>query len=278
MKILYLGTAAFEGMPAMFCNCETCKKARTLRGKNLRARTQAVIDNDLMIDFNEDAYLASQRFFVDMSAIRYYLITHTHSDHFVPFDLDARSAGCAKNMKEPKIDLYGNETMIKVFNELEKNMAAATKSAIGLNYIEPYKTVKVGEYSVTALKAWHTNPEQSYIYIIEKNGKTLFYCNDTGVLPEENFEYLKACGKRFDFISFDCTYGIVEANKYGGHMSIHDCKNQLEKLKGVGVADENTKVAVTHFAHWYTPIHEDMEKVAQNYGFIVAYDGLEIEI
>ncbi len=27
MKIKYLGTAAYEGVPAMFCNCPVCKKA-----------------------------------------------------------------------------------------------------------------------------------------------------------------------------------------------------------------------------------------------------------
>ena len=30
MKIKYLGTAAAEGVPAIFCNCETCKEARKL--------------------------------------------------------------------------------------------------------------------------------------------------------------------------------------------------------------------------------------------------------
>ena len=28
MKILYLGTGAAEGVPAVFCNCDTCREAR----------------------------------------------------------------------------------------------------------------------------------------------------------------------------------------------------------------------------------------------------------
>ena len=28
MKLTYLGTAAAEGLPALFCNCEFCQKAR----------------------------------------------------------------------------------------------------------------------------------------------------------------------------------------------------------------------------------------------------------
>ena len=30
MKIQYLGTGAAEGIPAIFCECDTCKKAREL--------------------------------------------------------------------------------------------------------------------------------------------------------------------------------------------------------------------------------------------------------
>ena len=30
MKVRFLGTAAAEGWPAVFCNCENCKKAAAL--------------------------------------------------------------------------------------------------------------------------------------------------------------------------------------------------------------------------------------------------------
>mgnify|MGYP003290091199 CR=1 FL=1 len=35
MKITYLGTAAAEGFPAVFCNCEYCIKAKKLGGKTV---------------------------------------------------------------------------------------------------------------------------------------------------------------------------------------------------------------------------------------------------
>jgi len=40
MKFQYLGTAAAEGWPALFCNCDNCEKARKAGGKNIRIRTQ----------------------------------------------------------------------------------------------------------------------------------------------------------------------------------------------------------------------------------------------
>ena len=42
MEILYLGTAAAEGWPALFCGCEICKRARAAGGKELRTRTQSI--------------------------------------------------------------------------------------------------------------------------------------------------------------------------------------------------------------------------------------------
>ena len=57
MKIKYLGTAAAEGWPALFCDCPSCQKARELGGKNIRTRAQAVVDGRLLIDFGPDTYL-----------------------------------------------------------------------------------------------------------------------------------------------------------------------------------------------------------------------------
>ena len=57
MKLRYLGTAAYEGIPSLFCQCELCKKARELGGKNLRSRSQALVNDDLLIDFPPDTSL-----------------------------------------------------------------------------------------------------------------------------------------------------------------------------------------------------------------------------
>ena len=43
MKLKYLGTAAAEGLPGIYCECDNCKKSRKLGGKNIRSRSQALI-------------------------------------------------------------------------------------------------------------------------------------------------------------------------------------------------------------------------------------------
>ena len=58
MKLQYLGTAAAEGWPALFCACEACKKAEMLGGKNIRRRSGAILNDRVLIDFNADIFFA----------------------------------------------------------------------------------------------------------------------------------------------------------------------------------------------------------------------------
>lgn len=44
MKIAYLGTGAAEGIPAIFCSCPYCSGVRLRGGKEIRSRSQILID------------------------------------------------------------------------------------------------------------------------------------------------------------------------------------------------------------------------------------------
>ena len=54
MQLHYLGTAAAEGFPGLFCDCDTCRRARAEGGRSLRTRSQALIDGRLLIDLPAD--------------------------------------------------------------------------------------------------------------------------------------------------------------------------------------------------------------------------------
>ena len=76
MKIKFLGTAAAEGWPAVFCNCENCKKAASLGGKNIRTRSQILVNDDLLIDLPPDTYLHKLAHGLDLSKVSVLLVTH----------------------------------------------------------------------------------------------------------------------------------------------------------------------------------------------------------
>ena len=44
MKLLFMGTAAAEAIPALFCRCEVCRRARETGGREIRTRSGALID------------------------------------------------------------------------------------------------------------------------------------------------------------------------------------------------------------------------------------------
>lgn len=276
MKIKVLGTAACEGVPAMFCNCENCVKARQLKGKNLRARTQTLINEDLLVDFHDDTYLNGQRFGLDLTKIKYFLITHAHCDHLSPWEFDNLNAGVNKVNEQVYVlgGRYILDEMIRVTGnsiktQLEKGMVTFIE-------LKPFETTDLGDYAITPLPANHAG-NKAMVYVIENQGKRVFYCLDTGKLSEETFEFMKGI-KPFDLVVLDCTYGRVPADKYGGHLSLYDGVNQVKKMKESGVVTDKTQILLTHFAHWHIPSHEDMQRMADEFGYEVSYDGIEKEI
>jgi len=56
MKVVFLGTDATEGWPAVFCQCVNCRRAKNAGGKNIRTRSSVLINTDLKIDFPPDTY------------------------------------------------------------------------------------------------------------------------------------------------------------------------------------------------------------------------------
>ena len=58
MKLRYLGTAAAEGIPGVFCDCKVCREARTKKGRFIRTRSQLLLEDELLIDFQRGYLLA----------------------------------------------------------------------------------------------------------------------------------------------------------------------------------------------------------------------------
>src|ERR1041384_3265199 len=81
MNIRLLGTGSPEGWPVLFCKCETCRKSREIRGKNLRSRSTALIDGVLKIDFPPDTLHHVHIHNLDLTKIESVVITHGHADH-----------------------------------------------------------------------------------------------------------------------------------------------------------------------------------------------------
>ena len=124
MKLRFLGTAAAEGWPALFCNCENCKKARALGGPDIRTRSQSLVNDDLLIDFPADTYMHVLQNGFDLSAIKIFLITHNHCDHFYPLDFGMRGGLFAHAQTVEKAKIVASEDGIAEFHRVNNGRFA----------------------------------------------------------------------------------------------------------------------------------------------------------
>lgn len=279
MEIKYLGTAAAEGWPALFCSCPSCMTARKLGGKNIRTRAQAVIDEKLLIDFGPDTYLHTIRDGLRLYEINHCLITHGHCDHFYPTDLVMKGSPYALNGKKEPFHIYGTKRIFELYSRMRDidDDSPDLDACVKFQEIHVFETFCVQNYKITPLRAVHNPEECCLIYLIEDDkGKTILYGHDTAFFPEDTWEFLE--GKKIDLVSLDCTMGVLEDG--ATHMGYQGNIRTRERLINIGCTHANTIFVLNHFSHNCGKgiSHEEMEILGQKNGFLTAYDGFKIEI
>ena len=275
MKIQFLGTAAAEGFPGSFCNCEYCQNVRNLGEKYFRTRCQSIIDGKILIDMPADTYYHFLKYGIRGDQIETVIFTHTHADHFYQKELDMRGAGYGKNMEVQKLNLLIPANATEKIDRLGKH----TKDIMNVVVAEPYKTVKFGDYEITPLKARHGyGAIDANIYLIKKGDKSFLYGHDTGYFYDEVFDYLKDNNVYLNGLTLDCCYASLPISDEGAHMGYPNNERVLNRLEELGVIDKNTKRVINHFSHNVNPVQEVIEKESKHLNCIVAYDGMTLEI
>lgn len=278
MKITYLGTGAAEGVPAMFCNCDFCRQVRKAGATEYRTRSQVVIDGDLSVDFPPEAYVHSLSAGIDLSALEFLLVTHSHMDHFYAHDFILRGYKYAQ-LNCPTLNIYGNTEVKSVFEECtRREMREEVAKDIKFNTVGAFQAFYAGGYRVLTLPAVHGTKEEALLYYVEKDGKGYLHLCDTGALTGGAIDFLAKNGAHAHLITFDCTFLDAEPRVGTRHMCLKDNMNIKARLDGAGVTDGKTKCVITHFSHNAKPWREKLSKIEENYPVIAAFDGLTLEI
>lgn len=279
MKIQYLGTAAAEGWPALFCDCSSCNTARERGGKNIRTRSQAIIDDRLLIDFCPDTYYHVLKYGLKLWELEHCIVTHGHTDHFYPTDLMMKALPYAKNGKKRIFSIHGPVEVKKLYEKMvkEEDDSQNISECVKVNAVLPLKPFSVLDYEITPLLAKHDPNQCCYIYLIQdRNGTTILYGNDSAYFPEETWNVLSKC--KLDLVSLDCTMGVLgNGTTHLGYDGDVETKQRLEQM---GCVHKNTKFVLNHFSHncGHGITHEEMEEMAAQDGFLVSYDGYSLEI
>lgn len=285
MKLTYLGTAAAEGVPALFCRCDFCRYARKAGGREIRTRAGALLDGKIKLDFGPDSYKHELDHGLDYSEIHSVLITHTHEDHLDVDDIAHRRPTSAHFPEgEPPMIVYGSEAVGAMLSRVHSPWLAFKR-------VKPFEPVDVEGYRVTALEAVHCmsraepptwpvvfegvargRAEEAMFYLIEKDGKSLLYAHDTDEFTPADMDFL--AGRKIDLISLDCTNGRLEL-EYIGHMGATENRRMREKLIANGAADGHTIFVANHFSHNGLLPYDELQALLP--GFLVAYDDMTVE-
>ena len=286
MRIQYLGTAASEGWPALFCNCPICREAAARGGRDHRMRSCALVDDDLLLDVSPDIYGAVQKLGVNLSAVRHAAITHGHSDHFNVHQLHWYAPNFNKTPPDGVLRVYGSTPVHRLYD--------AQRALWGTAFIEgwmefvevnPFETVRMDERTLlTALPAVHAREgEGAQTYLLERDGKRILYLHDTARVVDEIYEFLR--GRRVDLVSLDATVGPMPQPGEYGHMNFERDISAKRRFIEAGIVDDNTAFIVNHIcihpcydqAAGKMYFYEDMQKMMDPYGIRVSYDGMTVE-
>ncbi|MEG1890352.1 MAG: MBL fold metallo-hydrolase [Clostridia bacterium] len=276
MKLQYLGTAAAEGMPAIFCECALCTQAAKLGGKNIRLRSGALLNDHILIDASPDLYAAKLRLGLNLSPVRNIVITHAHMDHFNRETLAMFTEPYAHIRNRGMLHLWGSHFTAVAWEEyLHGSCIKEPQLAeeIEFHELKPFDLFEVGGVTFTALPAVHSCPD-SLIYLCEQNGSKLLYGNDTGLFREDVWQYLLAHNSTpLTAVSLDSTMGLPPSN-YNGHMTFEQNVQIRERMLREKLATPSTQFLCHHFSHNGLALHQQAEALMNPKGFEVAYDGL----
>ena len=283
MKVQFLGTGAAEGVPAMFCNCEYCRGlrgriAQGAGGREVRTRSQVVLDGELSIDFPPDAFAHMARFGVDLSALKYLLVTHSHMDHFYAHDFILRGYKYARNMTAPQLTVFGNSEVCEVFGECtRRELKQEVAPSLVLRTVGAFEELAFGDWKAYSLPAHHSSREP-LLWLVERGEKRVLHLTDTGRLPDESLVFLSSLKKHADLVTLDCTFLWDDSDPNARHMNLKEAIHTVERLTRAGICDERTVKVITHFSHNAAPSLPALERAEKEFGVMAAYDGMILEI
>ncbi|GAG82759.1 unnamed protein product [marine sediment metagenome] len=205
MKLFFLGTASAEGYPPPFCECIHCREARKERGKSLRLRASVLIDDELLVDFGPDLLSYTLRYDIHFSLIKILIITHSHYDHLFlnNFNYVLPETGTILT-KPPDLSIICSQD---VYKKIRYHFEKYTQSqSWKIQIIKEFETISSCHFKITALPAVHMiNEEESFFYIVQKEGETILLAFDTGMWGEKIWRFLQ--NYLFDVIVLDETMG-----------------------------------------------------------------------
>jgi phosphoribosyl 1,2-cyclic phosphate phosphodiesterase len=275
MKAKIIGSGAWEGIPALFCRCKTCKNAiDNPASKNFRTRPSLYFKTDegeFMVEISPDIKLQTVR--NNLSNIKNFIVSHWHFDHMYGL-LELHTWTKFKQ----KINIYCSQ---KTKDWLDKNFGHIIKDVIVLKPFIPFSLYGI---KITPFPVYHMfnedntlTPEQlnnTFGFVFEKDNKKVVYLSDYYKVPKKSLELIQNA----DIVVADGTYlfeemfPLKEIQEREKSDTDHLHGNEIIKF----VKTLNSKRVVFHsVSHLTEKNHEELQKLLPE-NFQLSYDGTKI--
>lgn len=279
MRIKFLGSGGWAGIPVAFCKCRICKRAKkNPNDKNFRTRPELYVETSqgkFLIEISPDIRLQSSKF--NIPNVYHFLVSHGHFDHMGGL-MQLNSWIRYKLIDKPTI--YCSE---KTKEQLDYEDFDILKKSVVL---KPFEEFKLYGVDITAIPLYHSRkidrsvPElklsNEFGYILRHNGKKVAYLGDYYKIMPNSMEQIKGS----DIVIMDATYLFEEL--YPRRSEQIGLKNDPDHLHGKLILElakkiECKKIIYTNITHLSGLYHEELEKILPPNQHI-AYDGMTFEL
>lgn len=262
MKVTFLGTGAADW------------DIRAYRdGEFFRRNSSILINDDLLVDPNSHIFhFAEKNGTPDLfKNVKNIIVTHSHGDHFDPWTVVelCHRYGCtlwADRMCMNKLTLLVGEQMAALVNFKE--------TFINRDYW-------FDGYKVTPLRANHATElpdETPRIYLVEKDGRILYYGCDSAWIPTTSWNVIRE--KPVNAMVLELTCG--ETATYDWRIFEHNTPEMLDIMltmfKKYNLFAPDVKYYVSHLARTLHTDHEGLVEYLKPRGVTPAYDGFSFEV
>jgi len=261
MTLTFLGTGAADWNIANYKD-----------GEEFRRFSSALLDDGLLIDPGPHIFhFAEKNLTPDLYRnVRNIIVTHTHGDHFCS---DTVQKLCA----DGNCILWGDYACRK---KLQRDLGDAAEkipfaeTRVGVTY-------QIGGYAVTPLRANHATEdadETPRLYLIEKDGRTLYYGCDSSWIPTPSWNVIRK--RKVNAMVMECTCGETARNDFRifEHNTLEMLELMLITFRKYGYFADDVKFYTSHMARTLHKSHTELTAYLSPLGVTPAYDGMTVRI